>query len=317
MTTLVTGGLGFIGSHVVRELLDHGERVVATRFGGEPVASFLAPDLGGLLAVEALDIASPHAVIDLCSSHGVDSIIHLAGTPIGVLPRNEEFRINMGGLLNIMEAARVTGARRVSIASSIAVYMGLDGPLREDMTVGLQPRHAIEAFKKAEELLGLHLAGAGGTEMIALRLASIYGPLYRSLRHWPAQLVHAAVRGRPAPLDIAGLPPFHRDDHASDLCYVADAARGVRLVHQSDRLRHTAYNIGGGQDVTYARFAEAAASVFPGLDIRMEPGTSAQNWPRSTFDLTRAREDAGYEPDYTIEAALTAYADWLRAGNEV
>lgn len=317
MTILVTGGLGFIGSHVVRELLDHDERVVATRFGGEPVAPFLKRHVGDTLTLESLDITSAHAVIDLCRRHAIDSVIHLAGTPIGVLSPAEEYRVNMGGLLNIVEAARIVGARRVSIASSIAVYMGLEGPLVEDMSVGLEPRHAIEAFKKAEELLGLYLASAGGTEVIALRLASIYGPLYRSLRHWPAQLVHAAVGKRSAPLDIPGLPPFHRDDHASDLCYVADAARGVRLVHQSDRLQHKAYNIGGGQDVTYGRFSEAASAVFPGLDIRMAEGKGAHDWPRSTFDLTRAREDVGYMPEFTIEAALESYADWLRAGNPV
>ena len=314
MTTLVTGGLGFIGSHVVRELLDNGERVVATRFAGEPVAPFLT-DAGKALAIETLDITSPHALIDLCRRHGVTSIVHLAGTPIGVMAPAEEYRINMGGLLNVVEAARIVGARRVSIASSIAVYMGLTGPLTETMAVGLQPGHAVEAFKKAEELLGLYLASAGGTEVIALRLASVYGPLYRSLRHWPAQLVHAGVRVGAAPLDIPGIPAFYRNDHASDLCYVADAARGIRLVHQSDRLRHKVYNIGGGQDVTYGRFTEAAQAVFPGLEARMAEGEGPNNWPRSTFDLARVREDADYSPAYTIEAALEAYADWLRQGN--
>lgn len=315
MTTLVTGGLGFIGSHVVRELVDHGETVVATRFGGEPVASFLEPHLGGALAVQSLDIASPHATVELCRRHQITSIVHLAGTPIGVLSPAEEYRINMGGLLNVVEAARIVGAARVSIASSIAVYMGLEGPLHEDMTVSLRPRHAIEAFKKAEELLGLYLAAAGGTEVIALRLASIYGPLYRSLRHWPAQLVHAAVRGTSAPLDIPGLPAFHRDDHATDLCYVADAARGIRLVHQSNRLRHVAYNIGGGQHVTYGRFADAAAAVFPKLAVHMAPGSGPNDWPQSTFVLDRARDDAGYVPQFGIEAALETYAGWLKAGN--
>ena len=314
MTILVTGGLGFIGSHVVREFLDHGENVVATRFGAEPVAPFLEPHGGGRLAIEALDVASPHAVIDICRRRKVESIVHLAGPPIGAVPPIEEYRTNMAGLLNVMEAARIVGARRVAIASSIAVYMGLDGPLVEDMTVRLNPAHPIEAFKKAEELLGQYLAGAGGTDLISLRLASIYGPLYRTRRHWPAQLVHAAVGNLPAPLDIPGLPPFHRDDHASDLCYIADCARGIRLVHMSNRLRHKTYNIGGGQNVTYGRFADAAASVFPGLAIHMEDGVGPDNWPGSTLDLTRAAVDAGYEPSYSIEHALESYASWLREG---
>ncbi|HKX80465.1 MAG TPA: NAD(P)-dependent oxidoreductase [Novosphingobium sp.] len=315
MAVLVTGGLGFIGSHLVREFLDHGRRVVATRFGGERLASFLDPHLSRGLMVEPLDVASPHAVIDICMRHGIESIVHLAGPPIGAVAPIEEYRINMTGLLNVLEAARIAGARRVSIASSIAVYMGLEGPLAEGMHVRLTPSHPIEAFKKAEELLGHYLAAAGRTDFVSLRLASIYGPLYRTLRHWPAQLVHAAVSDRPAPLDIAGLAPFHAGDHATDLCYVADCARGIRLVHESDRLRHNTYNIGGGENVSNQRFAEAAASVFPGLEIRMEAGVGPNNWPGSVMDLTRAAQDAGYAPRYSIEQALESYAAWLREGN--
>ena len=315
MTILVTGGLGFIGSHVVREFLDHGEDVVATRFGGEQIAPFLEASLGRGLTVEPLDVASPHAVIDVCRRHGIESIVHLAGPPIGAISPIEEYRINMAGLLNIMEAARITGARRVSIASSIAIYMGQEGPLVEDMPVRLRPSHPIEAFKKAEELLGQYLAGAGQTDLISLRLGSIYGPLYRTLRHWPAQLVHAAVSKRTAPLDLPGLPRFYGEDHATDLCFVTDCARAVRLIHNSSRLKHKSYNVGGGQDVTNRRFAEAAAAIFPGFEARMEEGTGPHNWPNAILDISRARQDADYEPLCTIEQALESYATWLRAGN--
>ena len=315
MTVLVTGGLGFIGSHVVREFLDHEEKVVATRFGGEQLAPFLETYLGRGLIVEPLDVASAHAVIDVCRRHAIESIVHLAGPPIGATSPIEEYRINMAGLLNILEAARIVGARRVSMASSIAVYMGMEGPLVEDMPVRLAASHPIEAFKKAEELLGQYLAAAGQTDLVSLRLASIYGPLYRTLRHWPAQLVHAAVSNQSAPLDIPGIPPFYGDDHASDLCFVADCARGVRLIHNSARLRFKSYNVGGGQDVTNRRFAEAAASVFPSLQVRMQEGTGPHNWRNSILDLTRSRQDADYVPRYTIEQALEAYAIWLREGN--
>lgn len=315
MAVLVTGGLGFIGSHVVREFLEHDEEVVATQFGGEQVAPFLETHLGRCLTIEPLDVASPHAVIDVCRRQRIESIVHLAGPPIGAASSIEEYRINMAGLLNILEAARIVGVRRVSIASSIAIYMGLEGPLTEDMPVRLRPFHPIEAFKKAEELLGQYLTAASQIDFVSLRLASIYGPLYRTLRHWPAQLVHAALSGRSAPLDIAGILPFYSDDQASDLCFVADCARGVRLVHNSLRLKHNSYNIGGGQNVTNRRFAEAAASVFPGLEIRMEQGVGPFNWPNSILDLTRAAQDADYVPRYTIEQALESYANWLRQGH--
>lgn len=315
MTTFITGGLGFIGSHITRNFLENGDRVVVNRYAGEPIAPFLEPHVGGALAIEPLDIASPHGVIDLCRRHQVESIVHFAGPPIGLVPAIEEYRINTTGLLNIMEAARIVGAKRVSLASSIIVYFGIDGPLLEDMPVRLAPQHPIEAFKKAEELLGSYLAQNSGVEFIALRMANIYGPLYRTLRHLPAQLVHAGVKGLEAPLDIPGLPPFYSDDDAPDYCYVEDAARGVRLVHQSDRLQHRVYNIGGGQRITNGEVAKAAAAIFPDLPIHLRQGTSPNNWPAATLDLARAGEDAGYTPQYSIGQALERYADWLRAGN--
>lgn len=315
MTILITGGLGFIGSHVARDFLEDGHDIVVTRFGGETVAPFLQPYLGGRLAIENLDIASPHATIDVCRRHDIESIVHLAGPPIGAMSAMEEYRINMAGLLNIVEAARIVGARRVSIASSIAVYMGLEGPFTEEMNVRLSATHTIEASKKAEELLGRFVAEAGGVELIGLRLASIYGPLYRTLRHWPAQLVHAAVTNRTAPLGVPGTPPIYRDDHASDLCYILDCARGIRLVHTSRRLRHSAYNIGGGQDVTNGDFADIAASIFPDLTINIKHGEGPGNWRRSILDLSRVAADTGYEPRYSITQALTDYAGWLREGH--
>lgn len=315
MKVLITGGLGFIGSHVASEFLDHGHQVVVTRFGAEEVAAFLKPHWGGRLSVEAVDIASPHAVIDACRRHDVESIVHLAGPPIGAISAIEEYRINMSGLLNVVEAAKIVGARRVSIASSVAVYLGLEGPLHEDMRVPLTAAHTIEAFKKAEELLGQHLANAGGVDLVSLRLASIYGPLYRTRRHWPAQLVHAAVSNQPAPLAIPGLPPFYRDDHATDLCYVTDCARAVRLVHMSDQLQHKVYNVGGGQNVTYGHIADIAASIFPDLGIDMMDGTGSENWVGSTMDLQRINKDVGYEPCFTIRKAMERYAAWLKEGH--
>src|ERR1044072_9300923 len=125
-----------------------GKRAWGTASGQSAWNHFSERIRGGRLAIEALDVASPHAVIDVCRRHKVESIVHLAGPPIGSVPPIEEYRINMAGLLNVMEAARIVGARRVSIASSIAVYMGLEGPFVEDMAVSLDPSHPIEAFKK-------------------------------------------------------------------------------------------------------------------------------------------------------------------------
>jgi UDP-glucose 4-epimerase len=313
---LITGGLGFIGSHVVREFLDVGETVVATQAPADRLAPFLVPALGRGLTVAAVDLCSPHDIIDVCRRHRVDGIVHLAGPAIDVLSPAEDYRQNSISLINTLEAGRMAEVRRISIASSVAVYFGVPGPLHEDALVRLCPKHPIEAYKKSEELLSVHYGSRTGVEIVSLRLASIYGPLYRSLRHLPARLVHAVNRGVPGPLPMNALATLYADDHATDLCYVADCARGIRLVHQATSLRHQVYNIGGGENVTNRRFVEAARSVFPSGVFALEDGTSDRNWQNATMTIDRAAADVGYRPEYSIEAALEAYYRWLHEGHE-
>jgi nucleoside-diphosphate-sugar epimerase len=86
-------------------------------------------------------------------------------------------------------------------------------------------------------------------------------------------------------------------------------------VHSSERLKHSAYNIGGGQHLTYGDIADKAAALFPGLDIALEDGTSSHDWPGSTLDISRAHADAGYRPAFSIEQAMEGYASWLREGH--
>jgi UDP-glucose 4-epimerase len=313
---LITGGLGFIGSHLSREFLENGESVIATGLPSDTPATFLTPYLGKGLQTVILDISTQDAVADLCARHRVDSIIHLAGPLIGALSPGEEYRQNTVSLMNVLEAARTTGVRRLSIASSIGVYFGVaKGPLREDVPVRLDASHPIEAYKKAEELMGLYYAKAAEVDFVALRLGSIYGPLYRSRRHLPARLTHAGVAGVEGPISVEGIPPLYGDDHATDFCYVTDCARGIRLVHQSTRLAHRVYNIGGGQDVPNERYLAAAREVFPTETFRLTPGRSEGHWPQAVLDITRARADTGYEPCFSPELAMQDYARWLRAGN--
>jgi len=315
---LVTGGLGFIGSSVVQHYLECGQAVVASGLATDRVPGNLSRHLGKGLTAAVADMANPYAVFDLCRNHAVESIIHLAGPLIGALSPAEEMRQNTAGLLNILEAARLFRMRRVSMASSIAVYFGLpEGPFNEELTVRLEASHTIEAYKKAEELMGLYYAEQTGVDLIALRLASIYGPRYRSRRHLPAQLVHAAVRSLPrAALLPDTLPPYHADDGATDLCYVKDCADGIQRVHESTALRHKSYNIGGGLDVSNQYFKDAAEALFGPVDYPLEPGRSPRHWPHAVLRLDRIHADTGYAPRFDAESAMRDYAEWLRTGEE-
>jgi UDP-glucose 4-epimerase len=315
---LVTGGLGFIGSHAVRALLSAtDERVVATRFRTARVPPFLADEAGKRLLIEPLDVASPHAVIETAMKHRVTSILHLVVTPLGQLSPAEDYRLNMAGLINVLEAGRIVGATRVSIASSSAVYGGLaSGPFREEMTVRLNPGNPTEAFKKSFEALGSHYADRTGLPVAFLRIASVYGPLYHSMNNLPSRLVHAAVKGVAAPLPHPrGRPDFTED--ATDFVYVKDCADGIARVHAAPTLAHRVYNIGSGVATSGADFAAATAAAVPGVKAALTPGRGPDHRPHAELDLGRTTQEVGYRPRFDVTAGMADYADWLRAGNPV
>src|SRR5687768_1003801 len=122
MTVLITGGMGFIGTHTARQFLDAGEDVVVTHYRVQRAPDFIADELGKRLTVETIDVSSPHDILEVARKHNVSSMVHLAVPGLNALRPAEEYRVNMSGLLNVMEAGRQLGMRRVSIASSLAVY---------------------------------------------------------------------------------------------------------------------------------------------------------------------------------------------------
>ena len=116
---LVTGGLGMIGAHTARALVDLGHEVVVTAHRRTEVPSFLA----GRVTVEPLDVTDRDAFLALADRHDISDIVHLAGTIPGEDPVGF-FRTDTTGLLNALDAARTWGVRRFAVASSLGVYIG-------------------------------------------------------------------------------------------------------------------------------------------------------------------------------------------------
>lgn len=309
---LITGGMGFIGLHTARRFLDAGEEVVLTQFRARREPDFLKDELGRRARVESLDVTDGAAVRDVIKRHGVTSILHLAVPGLGALGPADDYRMNMFGLLNVLEAAQEADIRRVSIASSIAVYSGLPmGPFREDMPLPVPSGSPTEAFKKAFEILGLHYADRAGMDVVALRIGGIWGPLYHSMANLPSRMCHAAVKG--VPVDYAGVRggvPYA--DDATDLCYVKDCAAGIGAVHLTERLPRRIYNIGSGRATSNGELAAAVQKIVPGVAITLLPGASPRARKNAYLDLTAVTADTGYRPQYDLERAVADYIAWLR-----
>jgi len=198
---LVTGGLGFIGSHTTRALLDLGESCVLVQRREPMLPGDLAGEAGVRVFTEQADITDLDALLEIGSRHKVTGMIHLAGSvpwPPGADRPVAGARAAVGSLLNVLQAACDWQVPRVGIASTIGVYGGttVEGQLREDIPLPMTAGHVIPAFKKIGELLADYLAGATGIEIINYRI-SPWGPGGNPRSPFTAapQLVHAAARG--------------------------------------------------------------------------------------------------------------------------
>jgi UDP-glucose 4-epimerase len=311
---LITGGLGFIGSHTVRALLDLGESCVLVQrraaevpeaFAGEPVFA------------ERADTTDLAALREIGDRHKITGIVHLAGSvpwPPGAYEPVDGARKAVESLLNVVQVALDLRVARVGVASTIGVYGGGgESPLREDMPLPMTASHAIPAFKKIGELLTDHLSGATGVELVNYRIAAIWGPLGRpaSVFFAAPQLVHAAVRGAAPDLSALYSPAFAED--GIDLCYVKDCGRAIALLQLADHLRHRTYNVASGRATTNAEVAAAIRKVVPGARVELPEGHGPGR--DAYLDITRLRQDTGYAPAYDTDRAVADYVTWLRAGN--
>jgi UDP-glucose 4-epimerase len=310
---LVTGGMGFIGLHTAKQVLEAGEDVVLMQHQARREPDFLKTEGGPRVAIERADITSAFDVLDIVRRHKVSCIIHLVAPPVRGISPAEDFRINTQGLLNVLEAARLNDVKRVALGSSGSVYLGVPkGPYPENTPLPTESRNPVEAYKKALETMALHYASRTGVEVATMRLGHIYGPMYYSLVNLPSRLCHAAVAGREPNYENApGGVPFAGDE--GDFCYVKDCAKGIRLIAMAPKLTHTIYNVGGGVAITNADVAAAVAKSAPGFEAHLREGRGPAARSNPVMGLDNIREDTGYQPDYTIDSAIADYISWLRS----
>lgn len=314
---LVIGGLGFIGTHAAKEFADHGEQVAVTYHRNPRPPELLDELFGGRVTIAPLDMADGAAVQTTFEKLGIDSVVNLlAPPPGGQWSPSEEYRANIVGLLNLLEAGERVGLRRITIASSIAVYHALEeGPFHEDQYLPLASNNTTEAFKKAEEILAGHYADRAGLDVVFARLSGIYGPLYHSIINLPARLCHAAVKGRPPNLVRDG-KPFRSAEDEDDLCYVKDTVRALRLLHEAPKLQHRAYNVGNGYATKSREVLAAVQKAVPGFSEELPAGRSPGSQVNRYFDISRIHTELGFQPEYEVDRGIADYVAWLRTHEE-
>ena len=309
---LIVGGMGFIGLNTALRLVETGKKVVITQHSSHRVPDLLKGEIGTRVFTARMDVSNPYEVFEVVRRHQVESIINLMAPPARSLSTQADYNLYTAGLQNVLEAARTFGLRRVSLGSSVAVYGGLSsGPFREDALLPVPSPTQVSAFKKGMEMHAHFYAAQTRLDVVALRIASIYGPLYYSMHNPIGRLCHAAVKS--AEPDFSDRPDgkIFEDDQA-DWTYVRDVARGIQLVHTAETLPHRTYNIGSGRPTSNRDVYEAVRKAVPGARCgALKPGRSPGAATNPATDLSRIAE-LGYQPEHTIETGVAAYIEWLR-----
>jgi UDP-glucose 4-epimerase len=301
MSTLVTGGRGFVGRHLVDQLLADGTKVVSYN------RDFTVDSRDGLTVVhgELFDIPR---LTETLRQHNVDRIIHTAGqSHPGVsidLPWTT-FKANAEGTLAVYEAARATGVRRIVNFSSECALGDLDPDIPVDESVTPRPTTPYGVTKVSGELFGAVYNSLYDMEVVSLRVTEVYGPgLW--MPSLLGDMIRAGLRGEPFRLDAGG-------DHPFQFVYVADVADAARLAATTDTLTQPVYNVSGGQQITIAETARLLHERLPGSRYDIGPGFLPQ-WDRQgSYDLSASQRDLGYTPAWTLERGLDSQIDWLRS----
>ena len=320
MTTIVTGGLGFIGSHTVRAFAEAGEQVVATSYESTRVPTFLEPYVGNGVTIERCDLDEPGSIEAVARKHGADGIVHLALHRRASADPGEDIRINMDKLSHLLDGARAAGVRRFCWGSNGAMFAELpEGPFHEETPVLLTGRVQPGAFKKAWEVLvhnyANNYAATTGMEVVSMRISGVFGPTYRSMLNLPSRLCHAASRGHePDFSERFGGVPFAGDTF--DITYAPDVAEAIRSLQLAPSLAHTVYNIGRAETATAADLLDAVRAARPGFDAVLQDGRSARYRPNACLDNERITAETGWRPAWAIPAAIADYIAWLDSGEE-
>ena len=313
MNFLVTGGAGFIGSHVCERLLQAGHHVWAF----DDLNEFYDPQLKRRNIREIQTLAKPFefvqgdltdraALDELLASVKFDQIIHLAARA-GVRPSLEEpalyQRVNVEGTVNLLEAARTRGVKKITIASSSSVY-GVNSkvPFAEVDPIfnAISP---YAASKLACEALGHVYHHIYGMDVIMLRFFTVYGPRQRPdlAIHKFAKLINA---GKP-------IPVFGDGSTARDYTFVSDTVDGVMACTQRE-FGFEIFNLGESQTVTLSRLIEVLENALGKKAIINRQPPQPGDVPITFADISKSRAKLGYNPHIKIEEGISLFIDWFR-----
>jgi len=318
---LLTGGAGFIGSHVAEALLRRGVELTIV----DRLDQFYSPawkkanleEVGriGPFEFSGADICDPDSLGEVFVRRKPEAVIHLAARA-GVRPSIEQpllyERINVGGTTNLLELSRQFGVRKFLLGSSSSVYGATSrAPFSEDQS-DLRPISPYAATKLAAELLGYTFARLFGFAVICLRFFTVYGPRQR-----PDLAIHKFVglieKGKP-------IPVYGDGSAGRDYTYVDDIVAGVLAALEYDPKAaegapFDVFNLGNSQPVKLADLIGFIERATGKKALRNPLPPQAGDVPLTWADVSKSQQLLGYHPAISIEEGLRRFVEWYRSAD--
>jgi UDP-glucuronate 4-epimerase len=310
MRILVTGGAGFIGSHLVEKLLTGGHEVIIL----DDFNDFYDPqikhaNIAGIakdVTVCHVDLRDGDSVRNLFHREKVEVIAHLAARA-GVRPSIQFPRLyydtNVTGTLHLLEAARVTGVDRFVFASSSSVYGASKRiPFSEDENLS-QTFSPYAATKVAGEFLCSTYSHLYNLRVVALRYFTVYGPRQR-----PDLAIHQFTRRI-----YAGLPidQFGNGSTRRDYTYIDDVIQGTMAAFRYEGPLFDVFNLGESETIQLKDLIVAIENALGKQAKINELPEQPGDMPLTCADISKARKLLGYNPSTRLSDGLPRFVDWF------
>lgn len=306
MGVFITGGHGHIGSWTAYALAKAGEEVIL--FDTNPVIPDCLENISKNITFVRGDVLDFPRLVALFKQHGnsIDGIIHTVGIMAELVldPPHRNVGLNINGMLNILEIARIFNIPKVLYTSTGAVYGAVAGIVSEDSFLP-NPSDLYGATKVSCEYVGREYAASFGFDFRIARLYFCYGPgklpshfnrLYR--------LTFGVLEG------LQDLQMDRGADQKLDFTYIEDAGRGTALLYQAEKLKHSVFNIATGVPSSVGEVAKLARK-YSQFDVKAKLGSGALMKRCEALNIARAKEELGFHPKYDLEEGIRLYAEWL------
>lgn len=300
---LVTGGSGYVGREVVRQLLELGHDVTAL--------DSCPPDRG--IPCVQVDLTDNEALTNALGGKTFDRILHLASLPGDTGNPEQMVRVNVNGCLNILEFARRSGVKRFVLTGSISAHEWYPATrynppdyMPVDEKHPLRPKDMYSSTKLIQEILTTTYYHQYGVPTTILRLTAVVGPRGSGGGRGYRDIGKQMLEGK-----RVQIPHFS----AEELCHyvdLRDVARMEIVLAEHPAAPGEVFFCAGPKAVTGAEFAQAVKEIVPGIQVEFGYPWSMAQGGRIEFSMEKAKRLLGFEPQYTLLESLRSIYDWVK-----